>query len=158
MSELSEKIGSAILIGGGILLILTILCVAGFMIVTIAGSVIDTYTNPWYTVENKTNTSIVSLYVDPSSTGAFVLGTGRLSDKVQYVIYTKTPNNAIQMIQIPAERTLIYQDATDPYMTTTRYYNERKNGSIRSGPFGLPSYELHVPPNTIIQQYTFEVK
>jgi hypothetical protein len=115
--------------------------------------ILQNESDPFHDVEITTNTSIFSLYSDSSNSGHFILGTGSLSNQVQYIIYTPVNDSAaLKMTSIPAEETLIYQDTSeDPYFSTIAIY--RENSKERYGPYGPIRYELHVPPGTMIREY-----
>ena len=107
------------------------------------------------------NISIVSLHDNLVTTGKFCLFSGYLDGEMQYMVYIKQKTGGIKLIQIPSDRTTIYEDSESPYLSEFALWsvypeaeNETAENNWKHSPnWEYPIYELHVPSGTVIQEY-----
>lgn len=77
------------------------------------------------------------------------------------MVYIKQKTGGIKLIQIPSDRTTIYEDSESPYLSEFALWsvypeaeNETAENNWKHSPnWEYPIYELHVPSGTVIQEY-----
>jgi len=104
------------------------------------------------------NISIVSLHDNLVTTGKFCLFSGYLDGEMQYMVYIKQKTGGIKLIQIPSDKTTIYEDSESPYLSEFALWSVypdtlTENNWKHSPNWKYPIYELHVPSGTVIQEY-----
>lgn len=88
--------------------------------------------------------------------GSFFIGSGSIDSKLKYYFYKKLPDEGYQADSVDAKNAIIYQDEIkQPYMDVygLRFTNQLEN--LFAFPTGVwySSYKIHVPPNSITQNY-----
>ena len=105
------------------------------------------------------NTTIFSLHDVNSASGLFLLGCGQIQGEMRYTLYIEEDNNGMKLKQIPVDNTIIYEDTKrNPYLTESNLWIVAPSGVFlrRDSWWEYPCYELHVPPGTVIQQYSLD--
>jgi len=107
-----------------------------------------------YSLEPQQITNTYSIYsADITSTihGEFFLGSGEVESEFVYVYYTGNNQTGYKLGDVPSGESTIFMDEnTSPYIKET--YTHEINGANDN-----ISYEIHVPPGSIVEQYNMGV-
>lgn len=88
--------------------------------------------------------------------GSFFIGSGSVDSKLKYYFYKKLPDAGYQADSVDATNAIIYQDETkQPYIDVYALQFTNKLEILFAVPGGIwyYSYKIHVPPNSIVQNY-----
>jgi len=151
---MNDKIATCISAIVTICLILIVIYVVLFGV----GMFTNLFGNMYHDEVIAENTSIFSLHDTNLISGSFLLGCGQIHGEMRYTLYIEVDNDGIKMEQIPVDKTIIYEDAeSTPYLAEYNLWKVTSSGEVLSkyhSKRGYPYYELHVPPGTVIQEYS----
>jgi len=104
---------------------------------------------------------IYSLHDQSQITGSFFLGSGTLRGELCYALYRDAGNGGIKLQTVPADdRTTLFEDEPEtPYLSIlTEALISNRTGEVlwTSQNRHSPTYEIHVPPGTVIQEYVLD--
>ena len=115
------------------------------------------------TTESEVGTiaPIYSLHDFNTVEGRFFLGSGTIGGVSKYTMYVDANDEGgLKQLQIRADRVTIYRDGGDsPYVVTIqRCKINKKTGEVVGtiSVYGYPKYDLHVPSNTIVEEYVLD--
>ena len=96
--------------------------------------------------ETTAYTSVYSIGDGTQIHGSFALGGGYINQESMYFYYTPAVRGGLIKCSVPQDETVVFMDTpTNPYIKAYSWM-----GFARG-------YDLHVPPGTIIQQYSLGV-
>jgi hypothetical protein len=103
---------------------------------------------------------IYSLHDQSQIRGSFFLGSGNLRGELCYALYQDAGNGGIKLQTVPADRATLFEDEPEtPYLSIlTEALISNRTGEVlwTSQNRNSPTYAIHVPPGTVIQEYVLD--
>ena len=105
--------------------------------------------------ENEFNNyNIISLKDTASVNGRFALGSGFVNEKPSFMYY-QVVDNGYRLKSVPADRTTIIEDENDkPYIKELLVVDYGRLSGSRTVICYRTTYEIHVPKDTIVKDFS----
>jgi hypothetical protein len=121
-----------------------IFTIVAIIVIAIAMTVLGLYVDS--VSDTVTYTNIYSLGDGSQIHGSFVLGSGEFDQRSVYYYFAPSVYGGYIKCNIPSDNTAVFMDQpSNPYLKTYYWFNV------------VQRYELHVPPGTIVKQYSVGV-
>lgn len=130
----------------------------GFLVALLVGAVFDED----HTYRTDCDTALYAAKDTTGVSGSYFLFGGKVDEEWRFVYYTKDSSGAIRLNEVRSNKAVIFEDAdTEGNNTprlcttadTTEFFQEWKIGLADE-----PSYEFHVPPDSVSNTYQFDLE